>query len=410
MKLDDRNVAALALVAGKSEGFWWDDDLPRFGLRWREGGKRTWIVQYRVGKLTKRLTLGPVDKSMDAGAARKAAVKALSQVNLGADPQAAKVERLAKAAETFGSFTAAYLAHQAERLKPRSLEQITAHLEKHWGPFQAVSIHAIDRKAVSGRLGKIISERGNAAANRARTSLSGFFSWAIGEGHVDANPVTGTNLAEEAASRDRVLGDEELVDIWHACRDDDFGRTVKLLLLTATRRDEAGGMLKSEIDLPGRKWSIGEARTKNRRPLDMPLSDLALGVIGEALTRGGRDKRDAVFGDGGAGLGFSGWSKAKGPLDDRINAARADAGREPIKPWILHDLRRTAATRMAELGTLPHVVEAVLNHVSGHKAGVAGVYNRASYWNEKRIALDLWADHIAVLVAGKASNIVKLRT
>jgi integrase len=206
-----------------------------------------------------------------------------------------------------------------------------------------------------------------------------------------------------------VLTDAELADIWNSCRSDDYGMIVKLLILTGTRRDEVGGMVKDEVDLAARKLSVGAERTKNRRPHDVHLSDLALDILGAAIGREGRDGR-AVFGDGGSDRGFSGWSKAKVTLDARIAAALRADGREPMAAWVLHDLRRSAATRMADLGVLPHVVEALLNHVSGHKAGVAGVYNRASYWNERRQALDLWAAHVEALVAGAAaSNVVALR-
>jgi integrase len=103
-----------------------------------------------------------------------------------------------------------------------------------------------------------------------------------------------------------------------------------------------------------------------------------------------------VFGDGPRGgnsedaeCGFQGWSKCKAALDEQTKS---------IDAWRLHDIRRTAATRMAELGAQPHVVEAVLNHVSGHKAGVAGIYNRSSYAAEKKAALDLWGAHVQTLV------------
>ena len=147
----------------------------------------------------------------------------------------------------------------------------------------------------------------------------------------------------------------------------------------------------------------------------MPLSDLALSIIESAMAQEGRGERDVVFGDGarargGADRGFSGWSKAKLALDcENRSGAERGRPRSRIEPWILHDLRRTAATRLGDLGVLPHVIEATLNHVSGFRAGVAGVYNKASYAAEKRQALDRWAAHIESLVAGQASNIVALR-
>ena len=108
---------------------------------------------------------------------------------------------------------------------------------------------------------------------------------------------------------------------------------------------------------------------------------------------------------------FQGWSNAKSALDKRVlDKLREQGAHDALKPWRLHDIRRTVSTRMAQnLGVQPHVIEAVLNHISGHKAGVAGVYNRASYANEKRYALDMWAEHVASLAEGRASNVVSMR-
>jgi integrase len=123
------------------------------------------------------------------------------------------------------------------------------------------------------------------------------------------------------------------------------------------------------------------------------------------MARPGREDRDAIFGEGDSGRGFSGWSKCKERLDKRIAEAASK-----VKSWRLHDIRRSVATHMAELGTLPHVIEAVLNHISGHKAGIAGVYNRALYANETRQALDVWGAHIEALAAGKlASNVTRMK-
>jgi len=196
-----------------------------------------------------------------------------------------------------------------------------------------------------------------------------------------------------------VLSDAELAEIWFACRGDDYGRIIRLLMLTGQRRDEVGAMAWPELDLERHTWWIGPARTKNGRPHMVPLGPGALAIVGSVQRRPGRDH---LFGEGPGA--FSGWSKAKAALDRRVLDARRKAvekaGRsiedvQPLAPWRLHDLRRTAATRMPEIGVLPHVVEAVLNHVSGHKAGVAGIYNRSTYEREVKAALALWSDHIS---------------
>jgi integrase len=262
---------------------------------------------------------------------------------------------------------------------------------------------------------EISAERGPFAANRARTTLSTFCTWAMREGLVEANPVIGTNKQASENRRERVLSDSELADIWRSCGDNDYGRIVRLLILTGARRDEAGGIARSEVDLQARKWTIPSERTKNKRTHDVPLSGAAIKILAPAIQRAEQMERGIVFGER-AERAFSGWSKAKAQLDERVAKAIAEAEptgtqskRPKSAPWVLHDIRRTVATRMGDLGVLPHVVEAILNHVSGHKAGVAGVYNRASYANEKRVALDLWAERVGSLVEGKPDKIVPFR-
>jgi len=155
--------------------------------------------------------------------------------------------------------------------------------------------------------------------------------------------------------RERVLTDTELSAIWQACGDDDYGRIVRLLLLTAQRRDEVGSMEWTELNTISGLWTLPGARTKNHREHLLPLVPAAL-----ALLPPPRNGRDFLFGDGprrsgDRHRGFSGWSKSKTALDARI----AEALGEPLPHWTVHDLRRSASTVMADrLGVLPHVVEA----------------------------------------------------
>jgi integrase len=385
MKLTKANIQRLALPAGARDKIFFDDELPGFGLRLRDGGKRSWIAQYRVGAKQRRITIGTVNTT-SVDEARGQARGILSKVHQGGDPQTEKVERRAQASVTVGAMADRYLAERAaKRLKSRSYEEVERHLKKHWRPLAETPIRNVTRSDVALQLGRIAKESGPFASNRARAALSAFFSWAIGEGLVDANPVVGTNKATKEISRDRVLAPVELRAIWKEVGEGDYAAIVRLLILTGQRREEVGGMLWSEIDSEGAVWAIAAERTKNGLAHDVPLSAPALAVLSRLERREGRD---LVF---GAGVGaFQGWSNAKTALDGRASASL----RRTIAPWRLHDIRRTVATRVAGLGVLPHVLEAVLNHISGHKAGVAGVYNRASYAIEKRAALALWGDYV----------------
>lgn len=241
---------------------------------------------------------------------------------------------------------------------------------------------------VADRLEEIASDNGPVAANRARSALSALFSWAIGVGIVEMNPVVGTPKPADERSRDQTLSTTELAGVLIACGQNDYGNIVRLLALTGQRREEIGRLAWSEIDLDRAIWTIPASRTKNGRVHEVPLSTPALDIL-KSIPQ--RLNRDFVFGQGHNG--FSGWSKSKLQLDKKIALAFF------VRPWRLHDLRRTLATGLAEHGVLPHVIEAILNHVSGHKAGVAGIYNRASYHDHKKAALDQWGTHIKSLIA-----------
>jgi integrase len=178
-------------------------------------------------------------------------------------------------------------------------------------------------------------------------------------------------------------------------------------MLTGQRREEIGGLRWSEIDFDRGVIVFPSARTKNKRDHEIPMSGAVRGIL-EPLDR--RVGRDLIFGTGRGP--FSGWSKAKEILDAKLLEARTKAHGKKAKPlpaWRVHDIRRSVATHMAENGVQPHVIEAVLNHVSGHKAGVAGIYNRAMYAAEKAAALALWADILASIVSGSASVVMPIR-
>jgi integrase len=178
-----------------------------------------------------------------------------------------------------------------------------------------------------------------------------------------------------------------------------------LLVLTGLRRDEVGGLCWSEVDLENAVITLPPARTKNRKEHRVPLAPAALEILRQQprrLLNG--ESRDPIFGHGQRG--YSGWSKSQSELNARL----AEAG-TPVENWRLHDIRRSLSTTMHEvLGIAPHVVEATLGHIGGHRAGISGVYNRAAYENQRRHALNAWADHVAALVSGEtlAPNIAKL--
>jgi integrase len=191
-----------------------------------------------------------------------------------------------------------------------------------------------------------------------------------------------------------VLSIAELKHVWKGCDDNAYGAIARLLILTGQRREEIGGLQWDEIR--DGMIVLSGSRTKNKRAHVIPLSDPAQTIVARLPQAG-----DFVFGGAKA---FTSWSHGKRQLD-----AKLAAGDVKLEGWTLHDLRRSVATHMAEIGIQPHIIEAVLNHVSGHKAGVAGIYNRATYEKEKRAALATWADHLLATVERRADKVVPLR-
>ena len=181
MRLTKPAVAKLAVPLGKDEILVFDDDLPGFGVRVRFGGKRTWIVQYRMGAKQRRVSLGPVS-TLELDEARRRAKATLAKVHLGLDPQAEKREVRVQASITLAVVAKRYLEFAELRLKPRSLGDVRRYLTRHWSPLAESPIGRIQRATISARLLELKSLNGDFAANRARAALSAMFSWAMGEG------------------------------------------------------------------------------------------------------------------------------------------------------------------------------------------------------------------------------------
>ncbi len=384
MRLTKTTIAGLDVPEDKTEITYYDKDLPGFGLRARSSGKRSWVAVYRIGKKVRRDTLGDA-ALVTPDQARAKAKRILAKANLGEDTLNQRKEEQARSETTLGIIVESYIRQYVElRQRPKTQHETKRYLQKSWSPLHPLPLHQITRRDVAARLAEIVEYHGPMSGNRARAALHGFFVWAMQQGLVEANPVAGTAAPAAEIRRDRVLSNEELRAVWMVARDmGDFGIIVRLLILTGQRREEVGGMTWQELDVEKALWTIPAGRSKNRQAHEVPLSSPALMLL---QTRQRSDKRDLVF---GVGKGpFSGWSKAKARLD-------LCSG---VQNWRLHDLRRTVVTGMAETGIQPHIIEAVVNHISGHKAGIAGVYNRATYASEKRSAMAAWADHLQAVV------------
>jgi len=397
--LDRATVASLKLDEGKTDQIIFDADMKGFGFRLRRDGARlrqSWIVQYRIKGRTRRLRIGDYP-TINADQARKKAKTILANVHLGADPQAEKEAERAKGSRTLRSVADQYLEMkelemQRGQYRASSLRVTKIYLTRpqYFGPLHSRAITDITVADIAGRINAINKNSGTVTAGRARSALSSMFTWAMRQGFMGPtpyNPASVTENPDARLSRDRVLKDTELAAIWHACRDDDFGKITRLLILTACRREEIGGLRWSEIDRDAGTITLPKERVKNNHEHVLPLTPLALAIIDSVPEQVGRNH---LFGDRSV-TGFTLWYAAKHDLDDRLGK---------IAPWNLHDIRRGVATWMAENNIEPHVIEAILNHYSGHRGGVAGIYNRAKYARQMQAALSQWDDHIRTLVRG----------
>jgi integrase len=395
MKFTQSAVDKFKIEHGKAEHIEFDDAMPGFGLRVRAGDKkqhRTFIAQYKIGSKHRRITLGNVAKVTLEDARQRAKI-IFGKVADGKDPANEKAEARQTASHTVGAKIADYLEAKAATMKPRSYSETRRHLENHWKPLHGLALASIGRANVAAQVSTIAKENGPVAANRSRASLSAFFRWAIGEGLCDHNPVAGTNKQEEGGPRERALSDTEAASVWLAAPENDYGRIVRLILLTGCRRDEIGSLKWSEIDLKEKTITLPSERTKNKQAHFVPLSDIAVSIFKDIPRRA---SRDFVFGVGHGG--YSGWSKSKAEIDKAAKIKDA---------WTLHDLRRTVRTGFGKLGVAPHVAEAALNHLPPK---LIRTYDRNTYAAEKRDALDKWAAHLKVAVAqATGANVTALR-
>lgn len=394
MKLTQSLVDTLKLPAGKTEHTVWDDAITGLGIRLR-GGTGTWFYRYRFGSQHRRMTLGTT-RALSASAARKLAADLYAKVAAGQDPAGARHEQRVRSGETVGALLDPYLAFKAGELRPRSLHEVTRHLQVNAKALHPLHIVKLDRRAISACRSAIAIKRGEVTANRTMASLSAFATWCMQEGLIDSNPVLKTAKYAEK-TRDRVLDGVELRAIWQATGGTDYGAIIRLLMLTGCRAAEIGGLRWDEV-VDG-TIVIPPARTKNGRQHIVALAPAAQTILA-ALPR-----HDVFVFGYRAGRPFSGWSKSKRALDQRI----AESGFEFTEAWTPHDLRRTLVTRLSDAGVPPHVCDELLNHVSAHKHGVRGVYNRSSYLNERREALLLWASLLMGIVGEETAKVVPLQ-
>jgi integrase len=389
---------------GRIERF--DALLPSFGLRITASGIKTWFVMTRVHGKLKRITLGRWP-TLSLAQARVQARKVIEDASQGKTPLSGRGRRQAT---TDGDMVAAVLADYVARYQRekgrRSWQQVEQTLTRELtaAGWMDRPLATIARRDVIELLDRIVDRGASTMANRTLAYLRKMLSWAVQRGIIEASPADGIGAPGKEHERDRVLDRAELSAIWQACDalGWPFGPLVRLLIVTAQRRDEVAHMAWPDLDLERRLWTLPRELTKADRAHEVPLSPLAVEII-EGLPRLGNR---LVFPANRTRSTnpVSGFSKAKARLD--VEIARVNAG--ALKPWRLHDLRRTAASEMARLGHPPHVVAAVLNHAPAATHGITAIYVRHRYGDEKRQALAAWAREIERVLGRAEAKVVAL--
>ena len=240
MKLTPTEIKKLVLPPGVVDKVFWDDDVGGFGLRLRAGGSASCIVQYDLGGKSRRVTLGPVTL-LDNSVARAKAKDLLGTSQTLAVIRAPRSAYAgAQAAETFGALLKRYFIMQQRAVRQSSYEQTERRLLRLASPLHPLPLTTIDRRTLSALLGSVADDRGPTAAVNLHSSLSGYFTWLVGEGLLDQNPMLGVNKPRSGPARDRVLSEDELRTLWAALGDDDYSNIIRLLIYTGCRRDEIG--------------------------------------------------------------------------------------------------------------------------------------------------------------------------
>jgi integrase len=355
-------------------------------------GHKVWAVRYRYGSKTRKHTVGPYPV-FGLKDARDAAVKLLRTVSEGRDPKQQSLRE-----GSVEDVVARFLEQHCRDYRPRSRKEterlLRVNVLPNWKGRKIEEITRADVRAVLGELTKT-----PVMANRVHGVMHILFRWAADNDLVAHSPAAGVRAPNKEIARDRVLKDAELRALWQAADKEGhpFGTIVRLLILTGQRRGEVAGMQWRELDLDAGTWSMPKERTKNGRSHIVPLPASAV----ELLQKVPRLPGDFVFTVDGAGPA-SAFAHAKERLDDAIDPA--------LEPWTFHDLRRSLATGLQRLGIRLEVTEAVLNHVSGSRSGVAGIYQRHDWASEKRAALEAWSNHVFKIVNGSVtSNVFQMR-
>jgi integrase len=385
MKLTLNRIDSLKCPEGKRDMLVFDDEQRGLGVRVTASGGKTYLAQYNWHGQKRRIPLGSCS-ALSLAKARDAVRAIMGDVARGIDPAAERKKAKAHEALTLSALLSDWQALHLASKRPKYAAEAVRALRNAFSRYLDLPAADLTRAAAVKALDAMARRGSVAMAARTASYGKAAYGWAVKRGSLASNPFTTLPVAT-TERRERVLGDDEIGAIWKATDGPGpFSGIVRLLILTGQRRTEAGGMTWAELSDELSTWIIPASRAKNGAthivPLSAPAQDLLRGVprSGELVFPGLRGT-------------FNGFSPAKATLDTKSG----------VTNWRLHDLRRTMATGLQRLGVRLEVTEQVLNHVSGSRAGIVGVYQRHEFASEKRAALDAWGAHVLAVVEGRAA-------
>jgi len=370
-----------------------------FGLRVTGNGVKSWIIMFRLNGKQQYRKIGSYP-ALPLSQAREVAREALKLVGQGIDPVEAKaaekrhIASIKSVSQAVDEFVEKHVKRNNRSWK--EVERVfRSYVKPAIGDRPLPSITPAD---IHELLDAQIDAGHPYMANRLLAHIRKFFNWCVGRHWITETPTRNIERPAEEVARDRVLSGAEIGMFWVATGELGwpFGPFLRMLMVTGQRRNEVSNMKWSQIDIGEALWKLPKHATKSKREHEVPLSSAALEIL-ENLPRNGA----YVFSTTG-NTAISGFSRAKIRCDNLMATAQ-------VPPWHLHDIRRTVASRMAEIGIAPHVIEKVQNRSTGQISGVAAIYNRYQYLREKTNALEAWARALEAIVQPVDENVVELR-
>ncbi len=404
-KLTDRLLLSLQVPEGRKDRLVFDAQCPGLAVRITTKGTRTFLVQW-TDRVTRRKVREPLGVwgSITIEQARSAARVRLGEVARGRDPVADRHEKRAAAERekaelvlTLDALLSQWADLHLSSRRPRYAAEAVRSVRHAFAKQLSQPAARLSRAQTVAVLDEIVANGNPVTAGRTMAYARACYSWAEKRGMVPLNPFRNLPVSAATTERERVLSDDEVRDIWRAAATTSypFGPFYQLAILTLQRRDEVAGMRWSELSPDGCTWLIPGARMKNGKPHDVHLSLPAREIL-RKLPR--QDGQELVFSTTGK-TPISGFSRAKKALDGTIMMTRDTVGRPgrtspALVPWRLHDIRRTGVSTLARLGVDSVVADKLLGHQAAKLRGVAAVYQRHDFADERARALEIWSAHV----------------